>query len=108
MNRPADAEIIFRLIPTLEGGKDRSIRSGWIPNFKIRDDYLTSAKIELLDTLELAPGEECRASVWFITPEIYPNTLWLQREIAVFEAFRLVGKAVVVTIFNPVLLRTNG
>lgn len=56
MNRPADAEIIFRLIPTVDGGKERPIRSGYMPNFAIRDDYLTSVKIELLDSSELAPG----------------------------------------------------
>jgi elongation factor Tu len=108
MNRPADAKIVLHLIPTSAGGKDRSIISGYMPNFAIRDDYLTSTKIELLDASELAPGGECRANVWFVSPEVYPNTLWRNRELIVSEASREVGKAVVLTVFNPVLLRDNG
>jgi len=108
MNRPADAEIILRLITVDAGGKTRSIVSGYMPNFAIRDDYLTSTKIELLDVAELAPGGECRANVWFITPEVYPNTLWRDREIVVSEASHVVGKAIVLAVFNPVLLRDNG
>lgn len=108
MNRPADAEIVLRLLPASAGGKDRSILSGYMPNFAIRDDYLTSVKIELLGASELAPGGECRANIWFISPAVYPNTLWCNRELAVHEASRVVGKAVVLTVFNPVLLRNNG
>jgi hypothetical protein len=53
MNRPADAEIILRLTPTEAGGKTRSIVSGYMPNVEIREDYLTSTKVELLDVSEL-------------------------------------------------------
>jgi len=108
MNRPADAKIVLRLIAADVGGKTRSINSGYTPNFAIRHGYLTSAKIELLDVAELAPGGECRANVWFITPEAYPKTLWRDREIVVSEASHVIGKAIVLAVFNPVLLRDNG
>lgn len=108
MNRPADAEIVLRLIPTETGGKTRSIISGYMPNLAVRDDYLTSVKIELLDVSELAPGSECRANVWFVTPDVYPNTLWRDRKLVVSEAAHVVGDAVVLAVFNPALLRNNG
>lgn len=108
MNRPADAQIILRLTPTDAGGKARSILSGYMPNFVIRDNYLTSTKIELLDVSELEPGGECRANVWFITPDVYPNTLWIDRELVVAEAAHVVGTAIVLAVFNPILLRNNG
>lgn len=108
MNRPADAEIILRLSQADAGAKSRSITSGYMPNFAIRDDYLTSTKIELLDATDLAPGGECRANVWFITPEVYPNTLWRDREIVVAEASHVVGKAIILAVFNPILSRDNG
>ncbi|MTV39139.1 hypothetical protein [Duganella radicis] len=108
MKRPADAQIILRLLPTDAVGKTRSITSEYMPNFAILDDYLTATKIELLNTPELASGGECHANVWFVTPEVYPNTLWRDREIVVSEASHVVGKAIVVTVFNPVLLRDNG
>ncbi|WP_407364498.1 hypothetical protein HKW97_25055 (plasmid) [Pseudomonas luteola] len=108
LNRPADAEIILRLTPTNAGGKTWSIGSGYLPNFAVHDDYVTSVRIELLDLAELAPGDECRANIWFITPEVYPNTLWRNREIVVSEASRVVGKAIILAVFNPVLERHNG
>jgi elongation factor Tu len=107
VNRSADAEIILRLTSADAGGKTRSITSGYMPNVAIRDGYLTSAKIELLDASELAPGGECRANVWFITPEVYPNTLWPDRVLIVSEATHVVGDAIVLAVFNSVLLRNN-
>ena len=108
MNCPTDAEIILRLTSTDAAGKTCSISSGYLPNFAVQDDYLTSVRIELLDIAELAPGDECRANIRFITPEVYPNTLWRNREIVVSEASRVVGKAIILAVFNPVLERHNG
>lgn len=108
MNRLADAEVMLRLISTADGGKERSILSGYRPNYAIRDDYLTSTNHELIDISELAPGSEGRANVWFITPEVYPHTLWQGREITVSEGSHVVGTAVVVHVFNPILVAERG
>ncbi|MDT4329117.1 hypothetical protein RPD76_04315 [Methylomonas sp. MV1] len=108
MNRSADAEVILRLISTADGGKERTILSGYRPNYAIRDDYLTSTNHELIDASELAPGSEGRANVWFITPEVYPHTLWPGREISVSEGSRVVGTAVVINVFNPILMVEHG
>jgi translation elongation factor EF-Tu-like GTPase len=108
MNRSADAEVILRLISTADGGKERTILSGYRPNYAIRDDYFTSTNHELIGAAELAPGTEGRANVWFITPEVYPHTLWPGREISVLEGSRVVGTAIVVHVFNSILLAENG
>lgn len=108
MNRSADAEVILRLLSTVDGGKERAILSGYRPNYAIRNDYLTLTNHELIDASELAPGDEGRANVWFIAPEVYPHSLWPGREIAVSEGSRVVGTAVVVHVFNPILVAKNG
>lgn len=108
MNRSPDAEVILRLIPTAEGGKGRNILSGYRPNYAIQENYLTSTNHELIEASELATGSEARANVWFITPEVYPHTLWPGREITVSEGSRVVGTAVVLRVFNPILAAENG
>ena len=107
MNRTPDAEVVLRLIPTTSGGKERAVLSGYRPNYAVRDDYLTSVNHEFIGVEKVEPGGEGLARVWFITPEEYPNALWLGREIQVTEGSRVVGSAVVVTIYNPILLRMS-
>ncbi|MET3118772.1 translation elongation factor EF-Tu-like GTPase [Undibacterium sp. GrIS 1.8] len=104
MNRPADAEVVFRLLATKSGGKDRPIMSGYRPAYAIRENYWTSTNHAFLDVSELDPGNSARAHIWFLTPEVYPNSLWIGREIPVAEGNRVIGNAVVVAIFNPLLL----
>jgi hypothetical protein len=108
MNSAPDAEVVLRLTPAASGGKECAVRSGYRPTYAIRPDYLTSVNHELLDLFEIAPGSEGRAKVWFITPEVYPNTLWPGREIPVSEGTRVVGLALVMSVFNPVLRANNG
>jgi elongation factor Tu len=104
MNRPADAEVMFHLLATELGGKDRPIMSGYRPAYAIKEDYWTSTNHEFLDAPELEPGTAGRAQVWFLSPEVYPKSLWIGREIPVAEGSRVVGKAIVVAIFNPLSL----
>jgi len=75
----------LKLTSTKDGGKDRSITSGYRPQDEIKDGYLTSVNHELIDVESINPGGEGRANVWFITPEVYPNTLWPKQEINVSE-----------------------
>lgn len=104
MNRPADAEVTLTLLASELGGKGRAVMSGYRPAYGIKEDYWTSTNHEFLDRLELEPGASGRARVWFLSPEVYPKSLWIGREIPVAEGSRVVGKAVVVAIFNPLLL----
>ncbi|MBC3807185.1 hypothetical protein H8K52_07480 [Undibacterium seohonense] len=104
MDRSPDAEVMFDLLATEMGGKDLPIKSGYRPAYAIKEDYWTSTNHDFLDAPELAPGATGRANVWFLTPEVYPKSLWIGREMSVAEGNRVVGKAVVVAIFNPLLL----
>jgi elongation factor Tu len=104
MNRLPDAQVLLRLTSTAQGGKERNISSGYRPQYAIRSDYQTSVHHELVDADNIAPGGEGFANIWFITPEVYPNTLWPGREIAVYEGSHVIGTATIVEIFNPLLL----
>ncbi len=107
MNRQPDAEVLLRLTATTVGGKEHSIISGYRPQYAIRCDYQTSVNHELIDVDNIAPGGEGRANVWFITPEVYPNSLWPGREITVLEGSHVIGTAKIIEIFNPILSRES-
>ncbi len=103
-NRPAaDAEVLFKLLPTMTGGRQTPAGTGYRPLYKLRDDYLTSVEHIFIDREAVKPGEEIVAHVWFITPEAYPHSLWVGRRIAVCEGSRVIGEACIRAVFNPLL-----
>jgi len=102
-HRAPDIEAEVTYLPTSEGGRTIPARSGYRPNHLVMDGYLTSGHHEYLDKEEVAPGEMAKAHIWFITPDLYSQSMWIGREIRVQEGSRLVGYAKITQIFNKVL-----
>ena len=100
-HRPPDAKVIFRLT------RDRPVQSGYRPAYDIRADYWTSTFHEFLDTDEVATGTEAPAHVWFLTPEVYPHTLWVGRVLTAAEGSKPVATATILEIFNRLLERDD-
>ncbi len=96
-----EAEVTY--LTTEAGGRKSPVFSGHRPQHSIIDDYLTSGHHEYLNKTRVELGETVLANIWFITPEIYPHTLWIGREIRVQEASHLIGFAKVTKIFNKLL-----
>lgn len=107
MNHKPDAEVVLKLISTDQGGKEKTVLSGYRPNYEVMENYLTSVIHELIGQGEITPGSEGLAHVWFISPEAYPHTLWPGREITVSEGSRVIGTAKIISVFNPVLMAEN-
>jgi hypothetical protein len=101
MNRPPDIEGLFHLLP--EGGRGASVWSGYRPQHRLYGNCWTSGEHEYLDVTELTPGGIARVAVWFITPHVYPHSLWRSREIIVSEGERVVGTLKVTRVLNPIL-----
>jgi elongation factor Tu len=104
MNRPADATAEFRLLPTESGGKAQAVSSGYRPTVGVHSNYQTSVSLEFEASGLCAPGASVHASVWFLTPEVYPHSLWAGRELEVFEGSRRVGTLQIRSVLNPVLV----
>ncbi len=47
--------------------------------------------------------EEIRGTITFISPENYPDSLWIGKKIAMYEGSQVIGYATILQIFNPVL-----
>jgi elongation factor Tu len=103
MNRAPDCLGTLSLLPTDEGGRKGFVLSGYRPQHLLHDNYQTSGLHEYFDVECLEPGQSASVKVWFITPEVYPQSLWPGRRIGVFEGARKVGSLLVHEVLNPVL-----
>lgn len=99
MERAPDIEGVFQLSST--EGRNTPVKTGYRPAHKLHENYSTSGVHQYLDVAEVAPGEAARVAVWFITPEVYPRSLWKGREITVHEGERTVGILKITRVINP-------
>jgi elongation factor Tu len=70
-------------------------------------DYNTSGEHVYIGKDFIEPGKSGTAYIWFITPEVYPKSLWVDRIIEIKEGSRIIGKAKVLKIFNKILVSEN-
>ena len=103
--RAPDVEAEFTMLATSQGGRQGPAFSGYRPAHKVRDDYLTSGEHQYLDGEQVSPRQTARCTITFITPEVYPQCLWVGRVLDVQEGSRLVGHVRITRVFNPVLER---
>ena len=104
MQRAPDLIGRFHLLATAEGGRRTPARSGYRPQHAIHENYQTSGE-HLYPELEwLAPGEITVAHVSLVTPEAYPNCLWVGRVLQVSEGQHIVGNLLVTEVLNESLV----
>ena len=99
--RTPDVEVTFRFNGTRQG----PVRDGYRPAHRVREDYLTTGVHCYFDAEEVEPDGEARGTITFITPEAYPQTLWVGKVLDIQEGERVVGTATVERVLNPVLER---
>ena len=104
--RPPDAKVLFELTSLGCDGKAKRVLSGYRPIYEICPDYWTSTHHEFIDCDGISTGYSARAHVWFISPDVYPHTLWVGRVLEVAEGSRVVGTATILDVLNPVLLQS--
>jgi translation elongation factor EF-Tu-like GTPase len=102
--RAPDAEVLFALTALTHEGRQRCVTDGYRPQYSVRPDYMTSVEHRFIDASDVSTGQKEKAKVWFITPDVYPGTLWVGREIRVTEGNQEIGNATVLQVFNPLLL----
>ena len=103
--RDPDIEAVVTLLSTKDGGRQNASGSGYRPAHLVKENYLTTAMQYYIGQETLYPGESCLANIWFITPEAYPQSLWVGKNIQFQEGGRVVGYANVTQINNELLLK---
>lgn len=96
-----DAKVTFRF----NGTQRTPVADGYRPAHRIREDYLTTGVHHYFDVSQVAPDGEARGTITFISPEAYPNTLWVGKVLDIQEGERIVGTATVEKVLNPILNR---
>lgn len=107
MSAPArshDAEVLFELTTLRLDGREKQVFSGYRPEYDIRTNYLTCTHHEFDDQAGAVTGKSVSARIWFLTPEVYPFTLWVGRVLNVSEGSRVVGLATITKVTNNLLL----
>lgn len=99
MNDIPDIEVIFEFI----GTRKNPIFNGYRPNHLIMDNYLTSGTHHYYNVNEIPPNGTAKGTITFITPEAYPNCLWVGKKINIQEGERIIGYATVTNIYNSLL-----
>lgn len=81
--------------------------NGYSPAFQVTDNYSTSGRITLINQDKLNYHETADAYIQFLTPEVYPNTMWIGRVLYFTEGNLITGSAVVKEIYNPILKKPD-
>lgn len=96
-----DVEVSF----SFNGTRQSPAADGYRPSHELIDGDLTSGIHRYYCKQEVDPDGTAEGTIRFLTPEFYPRSLWVGKEIPFYDDGKIVGTATVRLIFNPVLDR---
>lgn len=99
LKRKPDVMVLFEF----NGERKKPVMSGYRPDHLIEDDYLICGIHEYFNVKRVPPDGRAYGTISFITPEVYPSCLWLDKRINIQEGARIVGHATVIEVLNPIL-----
>ena len=96
-NSDVEAQITF--LRTEEGGRDKSVRTGYRPQFFYQgEDY--DAIHQYFDKEEVFPGETVIAHLHFLYPELLYDRLGPGEQFEIREGYRTVAKGTITRILD--------
>jgi hypothetical protein len=99
MNTNPDVEAIFEF----NGVRKNSVKDGYRPAHLIVDNYLTTGIHHYYDVESVPSNGMAKGTITFLTPEVYPHSLWVGKKIKIQEGEHVVGYATITNIYNPLL-----
>jgi hypothetical protein len=107
LQRGPDVEAEVNFLSAEKGGRSKAAHSGYRPAHLITDGYLTTGQHDYVGTDEVNPGDTVLARITFISPDVYPRSLWIGKVLPIQEGSRVIGSAKIVTILNETLRRSG-
>lgn len=92
-----DVEATFHF----NGNRKNNIIEGYRPAHMIQEGYLTTGLHSYYKRKDNT--EEIKGMIAFLSPEYYPNCLWVGKKIEMYEGSKRIGYATITRIFNPIL-----
>jgi len=102
MQLKPDVEAVFNFI----GYRKENLYEGYRPAHLICEDCLTTG-IHSYYNLEDDFNQELKGTITFISPEDYPTSLWIGKELSMYEGKNMIGYATITDIFNPILCKNT-
>ena len=68
---------------------------------KIKADYMTTSLLAFDNPISI--GESIAASITFVSPKYYGNSLWIGKLLDMYEGSKVIGTFMVTEILNPIL-----
>lgn len=94
-NMNPDTEVAFHFI------EDFHYYEGCRPAHLIRDNYLTTGVHSYYNNDNVT--DQIIGTITFISPEYYPNSLWIGKRIEMYVGSKMIGYAEVLKVFNKIL-----
>lgn len=76
-----DIEVLFEFNNVRKG----VTQSGYRPSHLIKENYLATGIHNYYNVLEVPPSGKAKGTITFLTPEEYPNCLWVGQTIKIQE-----------------------
>lgn len=95
-----DVEALFEFI----GTRKHPAADGYRPHHLVSGNYLTTGVHHYYDVQTVSPTGTAKGTITFLSPEAYPNCLWVGKKITIQEGGHIVGYATILKVLNPILL----
>ena len=95
-----DVEVLFEF----NGTRRTPAADGYRPHHLVTENYLTTGVHHYYDTQTVSLNGTAKGTITFLSPEAYPNCLWIGKKINIQEGERIVGYATILKVLNPILL----
>ena len=95
-----DVEVLFEFI----GTRKYPVADGYRPMHLVMGNYLTTGVHHYYNVQTVPTNGTAKGTITFISPEAYPNSLWVGKKINIQEGERIVGYATILKVLNPALL----
>ncbi len=93
-----DVEAVFEFV---DFRKD-NVYEGYRPAHLVCGSYLSTG-VHSYYNLDECSKEKLKGTITFLNPEAYPKSMWIGKEIEIYEGSRFVGYATITDILNPIL-----
>lgn len=100
MDHLPDVEVIFEF----NGVRTSPVFDGYRPAHLVNNNYLTTGIHHYYNCNSVLPDGTARGTITFITPEAYPNCLWVGKKINIQEGAKVVGYATITEVLNATLI----
>ena len=98
MQLQPDVEALFEFI----GFRENNVYEGYRPSHLISENYLTTG-IHNYYNLQDESNKKIKGTITFISPENYPQSLWIGKKVEMYEGGNIIGYAIITKIFNDIL-----